>query len=35
MRNKECDVDVFWAAKMMKFQYNEVWERWIMDNGEV
>ena len=23
----------FWAAKMMKFQNNGVWERWVMDNG--
>ena len=35
MRNKERDGDVFQAAKMMKFQYNEVWERWVMDNGVV
>ena len=33
MRNKEWDGDVFWAAKMMKFQNNGVWERWVMDNG--
>ena len=26
MRNKEWDGDVFWAAKMMKFQNNGVWE---------
>ena len=24
---------MFWAAKMMKFQNNGVWERWLMDNG--
>ena len=23
----------FWAAKMMKFQNNGVWEKWVMDNG--
>ena len=23
----------FWAAKMMKLQHNEVWERWLIDNG--
>ena len=33
MRHKECDGDVFWAAKMMKFQNNGVCERWVMDNG--
>ena len=33
MRNKEWDGDVFWTAKMMKFHNNEVWERWVMDNG--
>ena len=33
MRNKEWDGDVFWVAKMMKFQNNGVWERWAMDYG--
>ena len=23
----------FWVTKMMKFQHNKVWERWVMDNG--
>ena len=33
MRNKEWDGDVFWAANMMKFQNNGVWEKWVLDNG--
>ena len=33
MGNKEWDGDVFWVAKMMKFQNNGVWERWAMDYG--
>ena len=33
MRNKKWDEDVFWVAKMMKFQNNGVLERWVMDNG--
>ena len=33
MRSKEWDGDVFWTVKMMKFQNNGVWKRWVMDNG--
>ena len=33
MGNKEWDGDVFWVAKMMKFQNNGVGERWAMDYG--
>ena len=32
-RNRERDGDVFMNSKMMIFQNNGVWERWVMDNG--
>ena len=32
-RNRERDGDVFMSSKMMIFQNNGVWERWVMDNG--
>ena len=31
--NGEKDGDVFISSKMMIFQNNGVWERWVMDNG--
>ena len=35
MRNRERDGDVFMSSKVMIFQNNGVWERWVMDNGVV
>ena len=29
----EKDGDVFMSSKMMIFQNNGMWERWVMDNG--
>ena len=31
--NGEKDRDVFMSSKMMIFQNNGMWERWVMDNG--
>ena len=31
--NGEKDEDVFMSSKMMIFQNNGMWERWVMDNG--